>query len=64
MRLSVSDENYNDARVAFIKENNWTNVAIIHQDSIEYSLVKNLFSIDFHRISPHIDGRTISQTFE
>ena len=40
MRLSVSDENYNDARVALIKENNWTNVAIIHQDSIEYSLVR------------------------
>ncbi|CAF4926947.1 unnamed protein product, partial [Rotaria sp. Silwood1] len=39
VRLSVSDENYNDARVAFIKYNNWSNVAILHQDSIEYSLM-------------------------
>ncbi|CAF2579887.1 unnamed protein product [Rotaria sp. Silwood2] len=39
VRLSVSDENYNDARVAFIKYNNWSNVAILHQDSIESSLM-------------------------
>ncbi|CAF1614382.1 unnamed protein product, partial [Rotaria sp. Silwood1] len=39
VRLSVSDENYNDARVAFIKYNNWSHVAIIHQDSIEHSLM-------------------------
>ncbi|CAF1199983.1 unnamed protein product [Rotaria sordida] len=39
VRLSVSDENYNDARVAFIKYNNWSHVAILHQDSIEYSLM-------------------------
>jgi hypothetical protein len=41
----VSDENYNDARVAFIKYNNWSHVAIIHQDSIEHSLVKEYFLI-------------------
>ncbi|CAF3733024.1 unnamed protein product [Rotaria magnacalcarata] len=39
VRLSVSDENYNDARVAFIKYNNWSHTAIIHQDSIEQSLM-------------------------
>ncbi|CAF1499111.1 unnamed protein product, partial [Rotaria sordida] len=39
VRLSVLDENYNDARVAFIKYNNWSHVAIIHQDSIEHSLM-------------------------
>ncbi|CAF1393101.1 unnamed protein product [Adineta steineri] len=39
VRLSVSDENYNNARVAFIKYNNWSHVAIIHQDSIEHSLM-------------------------
>ncbi|CAF3970560.1 unnamed protein product [Rotaria sp. Silwood2] len=39
VRLSVSDENYNDARVAFVKYNNWSHVAIIHQDSIEHSLM-------------------------
>ncbi|CAF0736219.1 unnamed protein product [Adineta steineri] len=39
VRLSVSDENYNDARVAFIEYNQWSHVAIIHQDSIEHSLM-------------------------
>ncbi|CAF3763691.1 unnamed protein product [Rotaria socialis] len=39
VRLSVSDENYNDGRVAFIKYNNWSHVAILHQDSTEYSLM-------------------------
>ncbi|CAF0871402.1 unnamed protein product [Adineta ricciae] len=39
VRLSVWDENYNDARVAFIQANNWSRVAIIHQDSIEHSLM-------------------------
>ncbi|UJR14921.1 hypothetical protein I4U23_001903 [Adineta vaga] len=39
VRLSISDENYNDARVAFIQANNWSRVAIIHQDSIEHSLM-------------------------
>ncbi|UJR31761.1 hypothetical protein I4U23_019239 [Adineta vaga] len=39
VRLSVSDENFNDARVAFIKSNHWSHVAIIHQDSIEHSLM-------------------------
>jgi hypothetical protein len=27
--------------VAFIKSNNWSHVAIIHQDSIEHSLVRD-----------------------
>ncbi|CAF1299178.1 unnamed protein product [Adineta ricciae] len=39
VRLSVSDENFNEARVAFIRSNNWSRVAIIHQDSIEHSLM-------------------------
>jgi len=48
----VSDENYNDARVAFIKYNNWSHVAIIHQDSIEHSLVnKNKNSIFIFKFS-------------
>ncbi|CAF3827142.1 unnamed protein product [Rotaria magnacalcarata] len=66
VRLSVSDENYNDARVAFIKYNNWSHTAIIHQDSIEQSLgpvsfrnrqrqaetVISQFQIDIHRRYP------------
>ncbi|CAF2081718.1 unnamed protein product [Rotaria magnacalcarata] len=46
VRLSVSDENYNDARVAFIKYNNWSHTAIIHQDSIEQSLVTKISLIE------------------
>ena len=50
----MSDENYNNARVEFIKSNNWSHVAIIHQDSIEHSLVnhswiyrsRSFFSVD------------------
>jgi hypothetical protein len=65
VRLSVSDENYNDARVAFIKYNNWSHVAIIHQDSIEHSLVnkkkKNVF---FLILSLYSDDGTISETLK
>ena len=41
VRLAVSDENYNDARVALIRSYRWSHVAIIHQDSIDASLVRN-----------------------
>ena len=53
VHLSVSDENYNDARVALIQSNHWSHVAIIHQDSIDASLVQQK--------KKHIHQRSISK---
>ena len=68
MRLAVADENYDDARIALLQAHRWAHVAILHQDEIESSLVKDekkLGSIvDSPFFSPSADDGETRQTFE
>lgn len=61
VRLSVSDENHNDARIAWIQHNNWSNVAILHQDSTDFSLVRReiKFFEQQHQFFRFLDERSI-----